>query len=68
MELKHNNASVMPEKESRELESELRRIVSGYHTERQITIDDISRLESEIRIQIYKAIDTVNAVPHAKLS
>ena len=49
----------MPEKESRELDLKLRRIIASYHTERQITIDDISRLESEKRIQMSKAIDTV---------
>ena len=58
-EFKHNNAWIMPEKESRELDLKLRRIIASYHTERQITIDDISRLESEKRIQMSKAIDTV---------
>ena len=33
-EFKHNNAWIMPEKESRELDLKLRRIIASYHTER----------------------------------
>jgi hypothetical protein len=61
-DLKQKNAWIMPAKESRELDSKLRKIVSFYSTEPQITTDDISCMERETRIQMYKAIDSITKV------
>lgn len=59
----HKNAWIMPEKESIELDIKLRKIVEGFERTTSITTDDISKMEREARIQMYKAITSVAKIP-----